>query len=86
MAIAKREFDNELLDKLDAVRDRLVELTTDDGVGCQMVIEGLMVGFAMSVANQQKGDACYIIDGMAKHAKQYIAGPNLIVDGKHRKL
>ena len=53
-----------------------------DGVGMAQVIEMMLARFACGRTSPV--ERCYIIDSLAKHAKQLILGPSMIAEGERR--
>jgi len=77
-------WSEEKLAKSDELKQKLIELAGKDPIFMQQLIEAMMVWFAFSAARQSELDACFILDSMAKHAKQFMLGPNLVAEGKRQ--
>lgn len=75
----------ELIEKADALRARLMELAGNDPIARQQLIEALMCWHAYAAARGDEFKSSFVIDSMAKHARQFILGPSQMIDGKHRK-
>lgn len=83
------EFGPDLDEAFFAVFDPILKMVLDASgpnlIRRQQLIEALLSWHAYDFSNGNEIQACTLIDAAAKHAKQFMVGPNLVTDGGHRR-